>query len=100
MTEIFDYPLDTGYLLRKKRSIKKELLKKENFINKKVGILGGSTTSEIKEMLELFLLNEGIKPDFYESDYNKYYEDIMFGDELKKFRPEIIYIHTTYRNIF
>ncbi|MFC3886646.1 HAD-IIIC family phosphatase [Bacillus songklensis] len=96
---MFDYPLDTGHLLRKKRSIKKELLKKENFINKKVAILGGSTTSEIKEMLELFLLNEGMKPEFYESDYNKYFEDIMFSDELKEFSPDIIYIHTSYRNI-
>jgi FkbH-like protein len=96
---IFDYPLDTGYLLRKKRSIKKELLKREDFISKKVAILGGSTTSEIKEMLELFLLNEGIKPEFYESEYNQYFEDIMFSNELKAFSPDIVYIHTSYRNI-
>ncbi|PLT35494.1 HAD family hydrolase [Bacillus sp. V5-8f] len=99
MSDLFEYPLDTGYLLRKKRAIKKELLQKGIFIHKKVAILGGSTTSEIKDMLELFLLNEGIRPDFYESSFNKYYEDIMFSDELKKFSPDIIYIHTTYRNI-
>ncbi|MGG3888385.1 HAD-IIIC family phosphatase [Metabacillus fastidiosus] len=99
MQELFEFPLDASYLLRKKRAIKKELLKKESFISKKIAILGGSTTAELKEILELFLLNEGIKPQFYESDYNKYFEDIMFSDELKAFNPDIIYIHTSYRNI-
>ncbi len=99
MREVFEYPLDSGYILRKKKSIKKQLLKKENFLSKKVAILGGSTTSEIKEILELFLLNEGIKADFYESDYNKYYEEIMFSEFLKEFNPDIVYIHTSFRNI-
>ena len=99
MNDIFEYPLDTEYILRRKKSIKRELLKSENFIEKKIAILGGSTTSEIKNILEIFLLNEGIKPLFYESEYNKYYEDTLFGQELEKFVPEIIYIHTNYRNI-
>ncbi|MBD1381933.1 HAD-IIIC family phosphatase [Metabacillus arenae] len=99
MNEHFDYPLDTAYLLRKKRSLKKELLKKDHFIHKKIAVLGGSTTAEIKEMLELFLLNEEIKPQFYESDYNKYFEEIMFSDELKAFNPDIIFIHTSFKNI-
>ena len=51
-------------------------------------------------MLEIFLLNYGIKPIFYESEYNKYYEDAVFGNsELDEFDPDIIYIHTTNRNI-
>ena len=44
-------------------------------------------------------MNEGIKPLFYESEYNKYYEDALFGQELEEFAPEIIYIHTNYKNI-
>ena len=51
-------------------------------------------------MLEIFLLNYGIAPTFYESEYNKYYEDAMFGNpELDEFAPDIIFIHTTNRNI-
>ena len=66
-----------------------------NLAKKNIAILGGSTTSEIKNVLELFLLNNGIKPDFYESEYNKYYEDALFGnDTLDKFNPVIVYIHT------
>ncbi len=95
-----EYPFDVEYLIKNKKKIKKELLEKENLLEKKIAILGGSTTSEIKNMLEIFLLNYGIKPTFYESEYNKFYEDAVFGNpELDEFNPDIIYIHTTNRNI-
>ena len=94
------YPLDVNKILRKKKLIKKNLLLDDNFIEKNIAILGGSTTSEIKNILELFLLKNGIKPKFYESEYNKYYEESLFGgDELNKFNPDVIYIHTTNKNI-
>ena len=97
---MFSYPLDSARLLRKKKSIKKELLQKSNFVQKKIAILGGSTTSEIKNILELFLLDNGIEPLFYESEYNKFYEDALFGNStLDTFNPDIIYIHTTQVNI-
>lgn len=96
----FKHPLDATKILRKRKSIKKDLLINGNFIEKNIAILGGSTTSEITNILELFLLENGIKPIFYESEYNKYYEDSLFGsDELDEFNPDIIYIHTTNQNI-
>ena len=50
--------------------------------------------------MELFLLNNGIRPSFYESEYNKFYEDAMFDNpELEEFAPDIIYICTSNRNI-
>lgn len=50
--------------------------------------------------MELFLLNYDITPIFYESEYNQYWQDIMFQNkELKNFVPDIIYIHTTNKNI-
>lgn len=97
---MLNYPFISNLILRKKKSIRKELLVGEHFIEKNIAILGGSTTSEIKNILELFLLKNGIKPNFYESEYNKYYEDALFGsEELDKFNPDIIYIHTTNQNI-
>ena len=94
------YPLDIDKILRKKKSIKKELLNNKNLVERNIAILGGSTTSEIKNIFELFLLNIGIKPKFYESEYNKYYEDALFGnDALDKFNPDIVYIHTSNKNI-
>lgn len=95
------YPFDPNYILENKRKIKKQLLEEgSNFIEKKIAILGGSTTAAIKQIMELFLLNNGIKCEFYESEYNKYYEDAVFdNEELKQFNPDIIYVCTTNRNI-
>ena len=97
---ILDYPLDSYKILRKKRPLKRELLANESFITKRIAILGGTSTGEIKEQLEIFLLNSNIRPDFYECEYGQYYEAVMFEDEsLKKFNPEIIYIHISNENL-
>jgi len=96
-----EYPFDAEYLLKKKKSIKRQLLENtEGFVPVKIAVLGGSTTHDIVAMLELFLLNNRILPSFYESEYNMYFEDIMFGNpELDEFAPDIIYLHTSNRNI-
>ena len=96
-----DYPFDSSYILKKKKSLRRELLSGDKkFIEKKIAILGGVTTSDITLILELFLLNQGIKPTFYESEYNKYWEDATFDNpELKAFQPDIIYICTSWRNV-
>ena len=102
MLKELEYPFDSLEIIKKKRSYKKELLSDTsiNFIEKKIAILGGSTTENIKNILELFLLNYGIKPVFYESEYNKFYEDGMFPNPaLEEFHPDIIYICTCIRNI-
>lgn len=97
-----EYPFDAEYLIKRKKSLRKELLSNtsKNFIEKKIAILGGETTQNIKLILELFLLNYGIKPIFYESEYNQWYEDGMFPNvKLEEFSPDIIYICTCIRNI-
>lgn len=105
MLKTLEYPFDCDLILKKKRSLKKELLKEiveteKKMIKKKIAILGGSTTNDIKKCLELFLLKEGIEPEFYESEYNQYFQDAMFpNSELREFHPDIVYIHTSNRNI-
>ena len=97
-----EYPFDAEYIIRKKKSLKKQLLADpdNNFITKKIAILGGETTENIKLILELFLLNYGIKPEFYESEYNQYFEDGMFPNpELENFKPDVVYVCTCIRNI-
>ncbi len=97
---VLDYPFDSAYILQKKKSIKKELLAKDKFIDKKVAVLSGSTIGEIKNILELFLLNYGIRPEFKVGGYNRYFEELMFDDgSLKEFGPDFIYIHTSNKNI-
>lgn len=97
-----EYPFDPEYIITKRKSIKRQLLSDATikFIDKKVAILGGETTENIKSVLELFLLNYGIQPTFYESEYNQYYEDGMFPNpELEDFKPDIVYVCTCIRNI-
>lgn len=96
-----EYPFNAEYILKKRKSIKKSLIGEDTKrISKRIAILGGSTTHDLKEMLELFLLNMGIAPEFYESEYNQYWQDVMFDNpELVEFSPDIIFIHTSSRNI-
>lgn len=95
-----EYPFDANYLIKNQKKLKRQLISQKNLVKKNIAILGGSTTTEIKNMLELFLLNYGINPNFYESEYNKFYEDAVFDNALlDNFNPDIIYIHTTNINI-
>lgn len=96
-----EYPFDSSYIIKKKKSLKRQLLESDvKFVEKKIAVLGGSTTHDITVVLELFLLNMGIKASFYECEYAQYWEDIMFDNpELVSFSPDIIYIHTSNRNI-
>ena len=100
MIELLNYPFDSSMILRKRKRIRKELIK-GTFVNKiRVAVLGGSTTNELVNIIELFLLKQGIFVSFYESDYNKYYEDAAFSNQkLLDFKPDVIYIHTTHHNI-
>jgi FkbH-like protein len=94
------YPVSLAEILRKRQALKKELLKQTNLVPTRIAILGGSTTTEIKSMLELFLLGHGIEPTFYESGYNRYLEDVEFENpDLWNFKPSIVFIHTTWHNI-
>lgn len=96
-----EFPFDTDYIISKRKRIKRELLSSAAArIKKKIAILGGYTTSNIKLILELFLLNNGIEPVFYESEYNQYYKDAMFSNTmLEAFHPDVIYICTCNRNV-
>ena len=96
-----EYPFDPKWVIKKKKSIKRQLMDEaSNLMYKKIAILGGMTTNDIKDVLDLFLLNYGIKADFYESEYNKYYEDGAFENKkLEEFKPDVIYICTSIRNI-
>ena len=96
-----EYPYKSEYVISKKKQIKRLLLEeKNNFTNIKIAILAGSTVNEIKDCLDLFLLNNGIKADFYMSEYNRFYEDAVFeNSELEEFAPDIVYIFTSFRNI-
>ena len=95
------YPFDSRYIIKKKKAIKRQLLEQGgSFLDKRIAVLGGSTTHDVCAIMELFLLDQGIRPEFYECEYAQYWEDVMFDNpELVAFKPDIIYIHTSNRNI-
>ena len=101
MLKELTYPFDPGYIIEKKKSIRRRLLEEpaERF-PKKIAVLGGSTTSDIVRILELFLLNQGIAPVFYECEYGQYEQEALFpSEEFRSFAPDLIFLHTSNRNI-
>ena len=88
---LLQYPFDAQTVMKKRKSIKEFLLASDTqFLEKNIAILGGSTTHDIKEILELFLLDNRIKPAFYESEYGQYWQDAIFDNEaLENMNPDI-----------
>jgi FkbH-like protein len=87
-------------LIRKRNSLRRELLERPNLLAVRLAILGGSTTNEVTDFLELLLLDKGIRPFFWQSEYDKYFEEaVVDPSQLIKFRPDIVYIYTSSVNI-
>ncbi len=104
MLRELSFPFDGKWILRKRKQIKRHLLENTQInsarIRKKIAVLGGYTTHDLREIMTLFLLDNGIEPAFYESEYNQYYQDAVFGNkELDEFAPDIVVIYTSGRNI-
>ena len=84
-----EYPFDSEYIIKKRKSIKRTLLADgTKRLKKKIAVFGGSTTNDIVVYLDLFLLNNGIEAEFYQSEYAQYWQDAMFpSEELLNFKP-------------
>ena len=73
------YPFDGAFLLKNKKKIRRNLMEEKVVrIKKKIAVLDGSTTDDIISMMELFLLEQGIEPEFYQSEYGRYWQDAVF----------------------
>ena len=70
--DLLDYPLDPAVILQKKRALKNELLQKEGLVPKKVAILSGVTVGVFQDLLEVFLLANGIRPTVFYCNPNIY----------------------------
>ncbi|WP_310618958.1 HAD-IIIC family phosphatase [Flexibacterium corallicola] len=95
-----DPPFDRAYLQRYRKKIRRTLKQNMTKPPLHLAILGGSTTHELAQFLEIFLLHEGINVEIYESDYNQFYGEAVFeNSKLNEFNPSIIYLHTSCINI-
>ncbi len=92
--------LSVEELLRKQKRLRRQFLANQNGPRElRIAVLGGVTTDEVVGLLELLLLDGGFRPVFYQSEYNRYFEDaVLEPGKLAEFRPEIVYIHTHWMN--
>ncbi len=82
-------------LLQKRKRLRRELSEGVDLQELRIAVLGGTTTSEVVDLLEILLLADGIKATFFQSEYNRYYEDAVLDPaKIKAFGPDLIYVHT------
>jgi len=92
--------LSVQQIMMKRKSLRRELSATPNLQPIRIAVLGGSTTNSLVDLLELFLLSSGFAPVFHQSEYGRYYDDAVHDPEsLVKFRPDLIYIHTSVQNL-
>jgi FkbH-like protein len=87
-------------LLQKRRGLRRQLADVEGLQPVRIAVLGGTTTNEVVDFLEILLLADGFKPVFYQSEYGRFYEDAVLDPaDLIAFAPNIVYIHTCHLNV-
>jgi FkbH-like protein len=98
--QILSPPFDVAKISAKRKQIKRSLLSEVVTVPLRVAVLGGSTTSELVSILDLFLLRDGFEAVFYESEYGRFYEEAVVDNQgLREFRPDVAIVYTTSRNI-
>jgi FkbH-like protein len=86
-------------VVMRRRSIRKGLVAAEGLKDLRIAVLGGSTTNELVDFLELGLLSSGFRPSFYQSGYGRFYEDAVQAPQaLIELRPDLVYVHTSSRD--
>jgi FkbH-like protein len=98
----FEYKdlLNYSYIMKHKGQLRESLLENNNLRELRIAVLCGATFGVVQDFLEIFLLINGIKPVFWIGGYNRIYEDACFkNDSLCDFKPEIILVHMSNRNL-
>src|SRR5438105_864277 len=87
-------------ILRSRKRLRRQLLENPTLRPLRVAVLGGTTTNELVDLLELLLLSDGFRPTFHQSEYNRFYEDATLDvANLAAFKPDVVYLHTHFLNV-
>src|SRR5580658_10938659 len=87
-------------ILVQRKKLRRQLLACADLKDIRIAVLGGTTTNEVVDLLEILLLAHGFRPEFHQSEYGRYYEDaVLEPQEIAAFKPDLIYIHTCSKNI-
>ena len=66
----------------------------------RVAVLGSFTTHQLVDLLDLYLAAGKVSPEVYEADYGTFRQELLDPEsELYKFRPEIIILATSWRDL-
>lgn len=66
----------------------------------KLAILGGYTTHQLRDLVELFLFTAGVSAQIYEADYGVFRQEILdLSSRLYRFEPNTIFLATNWRNL-
>ena len=98
LAELRARPIDE--ILRTRRALRRRLLDNPALRPLRVAVLGGTTTNELVDLLELLLLADGFRPEFRQSEYNRFYEDATLDvASLVDFKPDLVYVHNHFLNV-
>ena len=87
-------------LFTKRKALRRRLTAQEGLLPVRLAILGGSTTQEFAELLELHLLDSGFAPILYQSEYGRFEIEALHDPAgLIAFQPDALYLHTSVLNL-
>lgn len=87
--------LQPDQIIRSQKRLRRQLQEGKNLQPLKIAVLGGPTTNEVVNLLELLLLSDGFAPSFFQTDYNRFYEAATLDVRaVEQFQPNIVYVHT------
>src|ERR1700678_2265607 len=87
-------------LFRKRLGVRRQLSAVEGLQPLRIAVLGGTTTHEGVDLLELFLLESGFKAVLHQSEYRRFYDDaVQDPADLIAFKPDIVYLHPSCLNV-
>jgi FkbH-like protein len=98
MIDLESCPLED--ILMSRNSLRRQFESRGGLKDIRIAVLGGSTSNQIVNMLELLLFFNGFCPSFHQGEYGRFYEDAVYNSQdLIAFRPDIVYIFTSCRNV-
>ncbi len=87
-------------ILMKRRGLRRQLSMESGLRDLRIAVLGGTTTDEFVNLLDLLLLANGFRPVFHQSEYGRFYEEAVHNAEiLLNFKPDLVYVHTSCMNV-
>jgi FkbH-like protein len=92
--------LDYSSLMQLRRFVLRGEARSSSTHGLRLAILGGATTIQLRQLVELFLAGEGIAAEIFEGDYGLFRQAILTPDpRLDAFCPQFVFLATGARDV-